>query len=388
LIRNNPFKTVEEEILKVWLEMGLILPEHYEKPQTLYFQRAARTDKGVSAAKQILTCRLPEETLDRIDEMNKLLPTEIQVFGAKRTTKFFDSRTYCDARTYSYMLPTFALAKPDQLISTFYRVDQSLIDEFNRVLQTYRGTHNFHNFTSGKKPTDPSAMRFMMDISCGNAFMMQEMEFAIVRVKGQSFMLHQIRKMIGLAIAVMRGNANEATIEQAFQEEKLDIPIAPGLGLMLEEVHYDRYNLRYGGDGIHEPVVWPEVNDKIDEFKRKQILPNVYQGEKKEFSMIKWLQSLPIHTYGSRDQQKGSEEHQNQIKEAQLFTEKLIETERQAQLEQSTLAEKGDEQAVDQVTVETNSVESPVDPDVAYRKAFVNADLFAKKSEPIKPSDE
>ena len=387
--RNNPFKTIEEEILKVWLKMGLLLPEHYERPQMLYFQRAARTDKGVSAAKQILTCRLPEQFADRIAEMNSLLPDNIRIFGAKRTTKYFDSRTYCDGRTYSYMLPTFALAKPDQMLTTYYRIDKNLMEEFNRVLELYKGTHNFHNFTSGKKATDASAMRFMMEISCGEPFIMEEMEFAIVRIKGQSFMLHQIRKMVGLAIAVMRGNATQATIERAFREEKVDIPIAPGLGLMLEEVHYDRYNIRYGGDGTHEAIVWPELNEQVDEFKRLEILPNVYAGEKKEFSMMKWLQSLPIHTYGAHGQAKSSEEHQKQMEEVASNTQQAIENEINAQKEVKANQLEPTETVVSETTangqkwetvLQNGSIDGQtVDPELAYRKAYVNAHYLGKE---------
>lgn len=49
-------------------------------------------------------------------------------------------------------------------------------------------------------------------------------------------MQHHIRKMIGLAIAVLRGYTVEETILKAFKSDPLDIPKAPGLGLMLEEV--------------------------------------------------------------------------------------------------------------------------------------------------------
>jgi tRNA pseudouridine38-40 synthase len=51
-------------------------------------------------------------------------------------------------------------------------------------------------------------------------------------------MLHQIRKMIGLAVAIMRGFATKDTLENAFKMEKVDIPIAPGLNLLLEQVLY------------------------------------------------------------------------------------------------------------------------------------------------------
>ena len=34
-------------------------------------------------------------------------------------------------------------------------------------------------------------------LQCGEPFVMDGMEFCVLKVKGQSFMLHQIRKMIG-----------------------------------------------------------------------------------------------------------------------------------------------------------------------------------------------
>jgi tRNA pseudouridine38-40 synthase len=38
-------------------------------------------------------------------------------------------------------------------------------------------------------------------------------EFAVIKVKGQSFMLHQIRKMVGLVIAIVQGYAEIDAIE-------------------------------------------------------------------------------------------------------------------------------------------------------------------------------
>ena len=49
-------------------------------------------------------------------------------------------------------------------------------------------------------------------------------------------MIHQIRKMVGLVIAIVRGFAPETTLVEAFQKGKVDIPRAPALGLLLENV--------------------------------------------------------------------------------------------------------------------------------------------------------
>ena len=49
-------------------------------------------------------------------------------------------------------------------------------------------------------------------------------------------MIHQIRKMVGLVIAIVRGFAPETMVVEAFKKEKVDIPRAPALGLLLENV--------------------------------------------------------------------------------------------------------------------------------------------------------
>lgn len=80
-------------------------------------------------------------------------------------------------------------------------------------------------------------MRHMYTFEMGEPFETEEgLELAMLKVKGQSFMLHQIRKMVGMTIAVVRGFASEDTLEQIWKTDRIDVPRAPGLGLMLEEV--------------------------------------------------------------------------------------------------------------------------------------------------------
>lgn len=161
----------------------------------------------------------------------------------------------------------------------------------------YKGTHNFHNFTSQKGPRDPSAKRYITHMSCGEPFVRQEAEFAVITVRGQSFMMHQIRKMIGLVIAVVKGYVDEGVIERSWGEEKVDIPKAPGLGLVLERVHFDRYNKRFGGDGIHETLEWTEEEEAIAAFKDKHIYPSIVATELLEKSMVNWMATLYIHDF-------------------------------------------------------------------------------------------
>ena len=77
----------------------MIDEEEYKNPgRLLHFQRAARTDKGVSAAKQILSMKLPKDIQTRMNVVNEHLPPRIKLMGVVKTTKFFDSKNYCDAR--------------------------------------------------------------------------------------------------------------------------------------------------------------------------------------------------------------------------------------------------------------------------------------------------
>lgn len=298
LQRNQGTKTIEEELLVALRNCRLINEDAYTRPQAIQFQRAARTDKGVSALRQALSMKLPE-SVDLVD-INKELPEQIRVMAIRRVTKGFNSKGNCDARTYSYTLPTFAFAPHEMPISEDYRVPADVVQKVNDVLKMFEGTHNFHNFTSKVLAQDPSAYRYMIKLLCESPFIIDGMEFAVIKVKGQSFMLHQIRKMVGLVIAIVRGLTSSDVVKKAYELQKLDIPVAPGLGLLLEEVHYDRYNLRYGRDGIHQPLEWSDCEDKIEAFRQKFIIPVVLNVEKTEKSMISWLETLHLHTFDVR----------------------------------------------------------------------------------------
>lgn len=140
-----------------------------------------------------------------------------------------------------------------------------------------------------------------MSFTCTEPFVSpQGIEFVTVKVKGQSFMLHQIRKMVGLTIAIVRGHTDAATLERALTEERLDLPMAPGLGLVLDTVHYERYNDRYGSDGIHNPLTWEKQEPEIRNFIETKIFDNIYRTEAEQKPLLEWLETLPLHSYDTR----------------------------------------------------------------------------------------
>ncbi|KAL3224399.1 hypothetical protein MRX96_026614 [Rhipicephalus microplus] len=170
--RNPGTKTIEEDLLTALYKGQLIQREHIDIPQNVKFQRAARTDKGVSAVRQVVSLKLPTNiTIDEmVTRINSHLVDQIRVIDIKRTTRGFNCKNNCDYRTYSYMLPSFSFAPPGVTPDESYRISNERIEEVNKVLALYKGCHNYHNFTSGKKSEDPSAMRFMISIECGQPF--------------------------------------------------------------------------------------------------------------------------------------------------------------------------------------------------------------------------
>ncbi|KAK5647427.1 hypothetical protein RI129_002319 [Pyrocoelia pectoralis] len=314
--RNPSMPTVEEDLFKALLKAELITQEAFDQIQTIQFQRAARTDKGVSAARQVVSIKLPEEV--SISKVNDGLPEQIRLFGVKRVTKGFNSKSQCDFRTYTYMLPTAAFSKCDlEVEQETFRLDETLLKEINDVLSNYQGTKNFHNFTCKKQFQDPSAKRYIVSFECEPPIIRKGVEFVILKVKGQSFMLHQIRKMVAIVIAVVKGCTPLSTLTKAFTEEKVNIPRAPGLGLVLDYVHYDNYNYRYGQDGIHEVLEWNEVDSEVNDFKEKYIYPTIIDAEISEKPMLLWLsERLTKHQFNQiEDNGKDSDYEDNSDEE-------------------------------------------------------------------------
>ncbi|KAK2588708.1 hypothetical protein KPH14_001598 [Odynerus spinipes] len=321
--KNPGMKTIEEELLNALLKTNLITMENYENLRSFNFQRAARTDKGVSAVRQVVSLKLPEHVCKK--SINEFLPNEIRVFDIKRVTKGFNSKTQCDSRTYRYIIPTFAFAEEDKdslphweecdvekrmeqlsIIDgkpyTDFRLNPETLEKINLFLQLFQGTHNFHNFTSKVKPLDPRAKRYIIKFHCTKTFVSKNIEFAVLEVKGQSFMLHQIRKMVSMVVAYARNFITEDALHETFKDRKMDIPIAPSLGLSLNFVHYDYYNQRYGTDGIHESLDWKECEEEIEKFQTEYIVKHVVDTEVTEKTTLNWVASLPMHSFSVKDE--------------------------------------------------------------------------------------
>ncbi|XVF23519.1 hypothetical protein REPUB_Repub13aG0045600 [Reevesia pubescens] len=169
-------------------------------------------------------------------------------------------------------------------------------ERFNRILKHYVGSHNFHNFTTRTKAEDPAARRYIVSFHANTVVTVEGIDFVKCEVVGQSFMLHQIRKMIGMAVAVMRNCAPESLIETALRKDvNINVPTAPEVGLYLDECLFASYNQKWKDS--HEELSMKAYEEEAEEFKMKFIYFHIASTEREEGAVALWLHSLNNRNY-------------------------------------------------------------------------------------------
>jgi tRNA pseudouridine38-40 synthase len=272
---NPDCKSVEAELERALFLCGGIPEYNYGCLQKIQWSRAARTDAGVHAVAQVCAMRLTiplDQRSDFISLVNKTLPSDITVHAISKVTKAFNSKLYCTKRRYHYLLPTYlmynqdevngylveALESPDATTAPFttysvtpgqstivpqlvglslekirdkiksFRVSAEAVERLKGALQRYVGTNNYHNFTSGIASNDAKSNRYIISFDVvGEPFVSEAtgVEYILLSVVGQSFLLNQIRKMVAMAVEVARGRATLDTMSVALSAAKVVLTI-------------------------------------------------------------------------------------------------------------------------------------------------------------------
>ncbi|KXX77953.1 tRNA pseudouridine synthase 1 [Madurella mycetomatis] len=165
-----------------------------------------------------------------------------------------------------------------------YRVTAPRIERLQQALNLYLGTHNYHNYTVMKSANDPSAKRHIKSFEVNpTPIQIRDTEWLSLKVHGQSFMMHQIRKMVAMAVMVVRCGTPLDIIKESYGFRRISIPKAPGLGLMLERPMFTEYNKKAAGLG-REAIDLARYEDKIAAFKDQHIYRRMFEVEEKENS--------------------------------------------------------------------------------------------------------
>ena len=349
--RNPGAKTIEDDLESAIVKAGGIAESNAGDFNKVHWNRAARTDKGVSAVGQVVSFKCMNaddgntETIVRL--INEHLPRgKIVAFGATRVTGGFSAKNQCDRRKYEYVVPvrTFDRRFPKKRKRNPVDGDdenghdekkndenapngEGLEDEkeddeenndtqeeeepyvfteeerkkVNGILKHFVGTHNFHNYSTKVDCDTPQARRFVISFSCSMPFKIQGEDFVKFEILGQSFLFNMIRKLVGMTVAVARDFCDVSDLLFALRtKQRVNTPMAPELGLFLCECQYDAYNKRFSAE--REPLRLENWRDKVDAFKHQTVYQHIYDREYvMKDNMGEWIRKFISDKNGFRE---------------------------------------------------------------------------------------
>ena len=236
-------------------------------------QGSGRTDAGVHALGQVasfgLQAGIPAENLMRA--LNRTLPAEIRVLETRLVAGDFHARHSTVAKTYEYRMYLERQGRetrdegaeerrvcPPFLARYVYAYPWPLdLGELQRAAELFVGTHDFLSFAA----TDPdeaarsgeaaregmvdeelepvSAMRTIF----GSRWERREIDegtLLVYQVRGDGFLHHMVRNLVGTMLDVGRGyrRAEEIPAMIAVRARSAAGPTAPARGLFLHSVEY------------------------------------------------------------------------------------------------------------------------------------------------------
>jgi tRNA pseudouridine38-40 synthase len=214
-------------------------------------QGSGRTDAGVHALGQVasfaLAAPIPEANLARA--LNRTLPASIRVLSATRETSDFHARHSARAKTYEYRVFRGEICPP-WLARYVYSFNAPLnIAAMQRAAVLVCGEHDFTSFAA----TDPDRLErdSIGEASHNNVrclhtsqWALEENDLLLYRVRGNGFLHHMVRNLVGTFLEVGRGNLTETEIPAILESRARERagPTAPARGLFLVNVEYSSGN--------------------------------------------------------------------------------------------------------------------------------------------------
>ena len=226
-------------------------------------QGSGRTDAGVHALAQVasfaLQARIPPDNLQRA--LNRTLPPAIRIIESRTVPSTFHARHSAVAKTYEYRVFREPLCPPFLARYVFASPWPMDVEALQRSARLFEGEHDFLSFAATdpdlasrnsepdlepdqkiKAPTAPPAEAVRTIFS--SAWEQQKTEagdLLVYRVRGNGFLHHMVRNLVGTMLDVGRGHLNTEEIPGiiAARSRSAAGPTAPARGLFLHSVEYD-----------------------------------------------------------------------------------------------------------------------------------------------------
>ena len=108
-----------------------------------------------------------------------------------------------------------------------HRIHPERLARVFSALARYEGTRKYHNYTVDKSFKDPSATRIIKSFVVGEKpIIINNTEWLSLKVHGQSFMMHQIRKMVSMVALLVRCGCHEGRLQDSWEAHRISIPKA------------------------------------------------------------------------------------------------------------------------------------------------------------------
>jgi tRNA pseudouridine38-40 synthase len=205
-------------------------------------QGSGRTDAGVHALGQVASFQLespiPPENL--LTALNHTLPLSIRVMNVMDAAPDFHARHSAKAKIYEYRIFRATLCSPftgRYVHHHPYPLDEDAICEAAKYVV---GQHDFTSFAAvdpekGREEAEPHQIRTIL-----SSDWKRHGDLFIYRVRGDGFLHHMVRNLVGTFLLVGKGNLSAASVESilAARDRSLAGPTAPASGLFLVSVEY------------------------------------------------------------------------------------------------------------------------------------------------------
>jgi tRNA pseudouridine38-40 synthase len=194
---------------------------------------SGRTDTGVHALAQIchfdLKTRLSIREL--INAINSNLPADIRVIDLIKVNKEFHARFSVIHRQYRYQC---YYGSNLLFRNQTWKIRKIEIDVLNKTSRLIIGKHDFLSFSKYNPELDNTLCQISESIWT------KEPEMLIYTIKGNRFLHHMVRYVVGTMIAIGENRVQLKSFEQLIQNPSKNVQIfkAPAQGLFLENVYY------------------------------------------------------------------------------------------------------------------------------------------------------
>ncbi len=201
---------------------------------------AGRTDAGVHARAQVVSCDLPGDAdLFRLEKsLNRLCGPTISVREMQEAVPDFDARFSAVSRVYRYRLRTERF--PDPFAFRFsWHVARSLdVEKMNLAGQCLVGEHDFATFC--KKGCAGGTCRRVFSLCVLHDETCSEVETVSVWISANAFCHQMVRAIVGLLAGVGEGRRDLHAVEEALhaKDRRANSVVAPPQGLTLWSVQY------------------------------------------------------------------------------------------------------------------------------------------------------